>query len=123
RGMRPRAVLVGGEVRIGHRLAELLGADRGEPRRDRPRRLARHGARRSDVCALRRTPRARVRRRPRSHRTALLHELRGTRLRGGDREEVTVARKRKEEEEEEEEEGDLPGGGGRLFVSPRVVGV
>ena len=65
------------EVRLRNRVAELLEADPARRRGGPPRPDARdepHGGR---VQPLRRTPRARVRRRPPPHRPALLHERGG----------------------------------------------
>ena len=74
RVLRPAALLLRHEVRLGHRLAELLAAARAEFREDGggPELLLRaHGG---DVPPLRRPPRPRLRRRPEAHGPALLHE-------------------------------------------------
>ena len=57
--------------------------------RDREGHEPGHGARRGALRPLRLAPRPRLRRRPAAHRPALLHELRGAELRGG--EEVAIA--------------------------------
>ena len=64
------------EVRVGHRLAELLRAGR-RPTRSPPRRDRSFCMTRTEVnCAtLRRPPRPRLRRRPAPDRAALLHQL------------------------------------------------
>ena len=72
-----RAAAVQGrcEVRVGHRLAELLPAVRSGPRRGARRRQPRHDPHRDPLPALRRPSRPRVRRRPAADAQALLPEL------------------------------------------------
>ena len=90
RRLRGRAVQRQHEVRVRHRLAELLGADRpggrGPARGPRPR----HATHRGHVRAVRRAPGPRVPRRPAAHGRPLLHELGGTGA-GPGREEVALS--------------------------------
>jgi hypothetical protein len=72
-----------GEIRFGHRLAELLAADHEGGRGGKVRPQLVHDAHRSVVLALRRAPRARLRRRPEAHGFALLHELRVAQVQEG----------------------------------------
>ena len=65
------------QVRLRHRLAELLRADRRGRGGVRDRSQPRHGAHRGAVQPLRCASRPRVSRRPRADRPALLHELGG----------------------------------------------
>src|SRR6266511_1926547 len=75
RGLRSRAIPLRREVRLGHGLAELLGAGlirrRGTPRRLQPL----HEPDRGDVRVVRLASGARLRRRPPAHRPAVLHKL------------------------------------------------
>jgi hypothetical protein len=75
RGLRPAAVQLGDQVRVGHGLAERLAADRSEERGDRDRPQPLHEPHRGALRPLRRPPRPRLHRRPPPHRPALLHEL------------------------------------------------
>ena len=75
RRLRRAAVLVRDQVRVGHRLAQLLPARARGRRRDPQRHQPRHGPRRGRVRQLRRPPRPRVPRRAPAHGRALLHEL------------------------------------------------
>lgn len=72
---RKRAVPLGREVRLGHGLAELLGAGlirrRGAPRRLQPL----HAPDRGDVRVVRLAPGARLRRRPPANRPPVLHKF------------------------------------------------
>ena len=69
------------QVRLRHRLAELLGAARGGHVRDGDRRQLVHAPHRGGLRRLRRAPRPRVRRRPGADGPALLHELRRAQVR------------------------------------------
>ena len=73
--LRAAAVCVEREVRFGHRLAELLPADRRRERRDEAGPQLRHGARRDPVRALRLPSRSRVSGRPAADAAAALREL------------------------------------------------
>src|SRR5262249_49536470 len=73
--VRAAAVPVGRQVRVRHRLAELLPAVRSRPHHRDLRSQPRHGACRDPLQALRRAPRPRVRRRPPADPPALLPEL------------------------------------------------
>ena len=73
--VRAAAVQGGCEVRVGHRLAELLSAVRPGPHRGARRRQPRHDPHRDPLPALRRPSRPRVRRRPAADAQALLPEL------------------------------------------------
>ena len=70
------AVLLGDEVRVGDRMAELLPGAPARRRRGGDRHEPRHGPHRGPLPELRRAPRARVPRRAPAHRAALLHEQR-----------------------------------------------
>src|SRR5581483_1405644 len=84
------AVRLRHEVRLRHGLAELhvAGARRERDHGGRP--LARHASHRGHVCALRRPSRARVPRRSRPDRPAVLHQLVLPRLQRGDRRHVVT---------------------------------
>ena len=73
--LRHAAVRRGDEVRLRHRLAQLLRADRGGERAQRGRHELVHAPHRGRLRRLRRAPRPRLRRRARPDRPALLHEL------------------------------------------------
>src|SRR5207237_7118628 len=75
---RAAAFFLRGQVRFGHRLAELLAAGRLQRRRREGRLELVHDAHRGAVLALRRAPRPRLRRRTAADGTALLHEFSGT---------------------------------------------
>ena len=62
------------QVRLGHRLAELLRADGRRRGRDRGRPQLLHAPHRGPLQPLRRPPRPRLRRRPEPDRPALLHQ-------------------------------------------------
>src|ERR1019366_5960154 len=82
RVLRPAPLLLGDEVRLGDRLAELLAAPHAEFRENggAPELLLRaHGG---DVPPLRRPPRSRLRRWAEAHGPALLHERHGNEVRG-----------------------------------------
>src|SRR2546428_446283 len=84
RRVRPRPVQLREQVRLRNGLAELLAADRAEPREGRARREPRNGTRRGPLRAVWRAPRPRLRRWPAAHRSALLHQLRRAPVRGGE---------------------------------------
>src|SRR5438270_5548664 len=75
--LRAAALLLGDQVRFGHRLAELLAAGRLQRRRREGGLGLVHDAHRGAVLALRRAPRPRLRRRPAADGAALLHEFGG----------------------------------------------
>ena len=75
RGLRPGAVQLRHQVRLRHRLAELLGPDGRRERRDPARQQPLHAPHRGRLRALRRPPGPRLRRRPEPDRPALLHQL------------------------------------------------
>ena len=75
RRLRRRAVQLRHQVRLRHRLAELLRARGRRERRDPRGPQPRDGPHRGPVPPLRRPPRPRVRRRPQPDRPALLHQL------------------------------------------------
>ena len=82
RRLRPAAVLLRDQVRLRHRLAELLCPDRrrgeGQAGLD-----LRHGQGRGALPPLRRPSRPCVQRRPEAHRAPLLHERRVAEIRRG----------------------------------------
>ena len=79
-GCRQRLFSSDTKYRQRHRMAEFLQAARGRRRHQHRSELLR-GAHRSALCALRRTPGARVPRWSASHRRALLHERSGDEVR------------------------------------------
>src|SRR5262245_38048629 len=74
--VRAASVPLGDEVRVGHRLAELLRAVRSGAPQLAPRPELRDGARGDPLPALRWASRSRIPRRAAAHAPALLHELR-----------------------------------------------
>ncbi|CAA9533993.1 MAG: Peptide-methionine (R)-S-oxide reductase MsrB, partial [uncultured Solirubrobacteraceae bacterium] len=76
RRVRPRAVRQRHEVRERVRVAQLHRPQGPRERRAHRGPLPRDGPHRGHLCALRLAPRARVPRRPRADRRALLHEQR-----------------------------------------------
>ena len=76
RGLRRDAVRRRHEVRLRHRLAELHRAGRRRGGRAAPRQQPVHAPHGGPLPQLRWPSRPRVRRRPRAHRAALLHQLR-----------------------------------------------
>src|SRR5436305_1296933 len=74
RRLRPGAVLLADEVRLRHRLAELLPGGRRGPRRGARRPCPWHGPDRADVQPMRVAPGPRLPRRPAPDRPALLHQ-------------------------------------------------
>ena len=81
RGCGAGAVQLRHQVRLRHRLAELLRPDGPRDGRDPGRQQPLHEAHRGRLHALRRPPRPRLRRRPEPDRAALLHQLLLARLR------------------------------------------
>src|SRR5712692_4802574 len=79
--LRDGAVQLGYQVRLGHRMAELLEADRAPEYRHADRPVALHGTHRGAVCALRCASGACLRRRPAADGATLLHELGGVEVR------------------------------------------
>ena len=75
RRLRPGAVQLRHQVRLRHRVAQLLGPGRRRQGRDAARQQPVDAAHRGRLCALRRPPGARLRRRPEPDRAALLHQL------------------------------------------------
>ena len=73
--LRAAPVQCGHQVRIRHRLAELLRPHRPRSCRLRARHQLRHGAHRDPLRPLRGPSRPRLQRRPAADRRALLHEL------------------------------------------------
>ena len=73
--LRAAALCIERQVRFGHRLAELLPADRRRERRDEARSQLRHGARRDPVRALRLPSRPRVHGRAAADAAAALREF------------------------------------------------
>src|SRR5688500_18563722 len=80
--MRRAALRIRHEVRLRNRLAELYAADAGSERRNGGGSRPRHASRGSALQEMRSTSRPRLRRRARSDRAALLHQLLLSRFRG-----------------------------------------
>src|SRR5512134_2608058 len=83
RRLRGRVVQLGDQVRVGDRLAELLGAHRAGSRGPARGPYPGYGSHRGHVRPVRRPPRARLPRWARPHRRPLLHELDRTGTRSG----------------------------------------
>src|SRR5579862_1871860 len=81
RGLRRGALPLHREVRVGDRVAELLGAGAGRGRRDRGGPQLPDAPHRGAVRGVRGPPRPRLRRRPGADGAALLHQLGGADVR------------------------------------------